>query len=111
MAARRNATRQGRRDIDWDFFTFPVYFGVAGGALLALVLIFIVPWFYLFMVALFAFTFGLSHLFWTGRRQNSERRKQEREEEAEVERRILQQRAHADEAGTSSRRARRRRQS
>ena len=105
------APRATHTDVEWDFLAFPTFFGAAGGALLAFILAWIAnfAFFYLFLIALFAFTFALSHVLFTGSRQRRERRKRMREEEEEIERRVLARRQAGDEAGTSSRRARRRR--
>lgn len=108
MAARRASTAQ-RKPAEWDFYSFPVAWAFACGGLLAtLVTAFIGPQIP-FVVMLFGASFGLSHVVFHTLRKRTVDKEMERKEEEEMERRILAQRANADETGTSSRRARRRR--
>src|SRR3989304_1575725 len=72
MARRR---RQEQREIEWHFFSFPVAFGFACGALVATLLIgaglFMIVW----IASLFAASFGVAHIFSHGfRRRSTERR-------------------------------------
>src|SRR3989304_6019831 len=73
MARRR---RQEQREIEWHFFSFPVAFGFACGALVATLLIgaglFMIVW----IASLFAASFGVAHIFshWFRRRSTERRR-------------------------------------
>jgi hypothetical protein len=101
--------RQGRRDIEWEFFTFPVAFAFACGALLATLLY---PLgFFVFIISLFGVSFGMAHMFTHWWRRRTTDRRIAKEEEAERERRALAARAAAAQAGeaASPRRRRRRR--
>jgi hypothetical protein len=114
MAVRRRQAKQrgpGGEEIVWDFFTFPVLAGFAGGLLTMALCVFLLGdlFFFIFLGALFLATFCASHILFTGTRQRRERTKRSREEEDELERRIVARRQHDDESGVSSRRARRRR--
>ncbi len=111
MAMKQVRPRTGLRDHDWDFFSFPVFFGFAGGMLLACLLAIVVPFlfYFMFLASLGLFSFSLAHVVISGSRMRNERTKRAREEEDELEKRILAKRQNADETGTSSRKARRRR--
>ncbi|HEY4686451.1 MAG TPA: hypothetical protein VII57_10455 [Dehalococcoidia bacterium] len=108
MARRR---RQEQREIEWHFFSFPVAFGFACGALVATLLIgaglFMIVW----IASLFAASFGVAHIFSHGFRRRSTERRRAREEETERERRALAARAAAaareGEAAAPRRRRRR----
>src|SRR3972149_6787922 len=84
MARRR---RQEQREIEWHFFSFPVAFGFACGALVATLLIgaghFMIVW----VASLFAASFGVAHIFSHWFRRRSTERRRAREEETEGERR------------------------
>src|SRR3989304_1493284 len=72
MARRR---RQEQREIEWHFFSFPVAFGFACGALVATLLIgaglFMIVW----IASLFAASVGVAQIFSPGfRRRSTERR-------------------------------------
>jgi hypothetical protein len=114
MAARRTqAKKRGTNGetIVWDFFSFPVLAGFAGGMLTMAVAVFVLGplFFFIFLGALFLATFCLSHILFTGTRQRRESTKRSREEEDELERRIVARRDADDAAGVTSRRARKRR--
>ena len=108
MARRR---RQEQREIEWHFFSFPVAFGFACGALVATLLIgaglFMIVW----VASLFAASFGVAHIFSHWFRRHSTERRRAREEETERERRALAARAAAaareGEAAAPRRRRRR----
>jgi len=108
MARRR---RQEQREIEWHFFSFPVAFGFACGALVATLLIgaglFMIVW----IASLFAASFGVAHIFSHWFRRRSTERRRAREEETERERRALAARAAAaareGEAAAPRRRRRR----
>ena len=108
MARRR---RQEQREIEWHFFSFPVAFGFACGALVATLLIgaglFMIVW----VASLFAASFGVAHIFSHWFRRRSTERRRAREEETERERRALAARAAAaareGEAAAPRRRRRR----
>lgn len=105
MARRR---RQPRREVQWDFFSFPVAFAFACGALLATLLIgaglFTIVW----VLSLFGTSFGVAHIFSHWIRRRTQERRRAREEEAERERRALAGREAAAAEGPPRRRRRRR---
>ena len=112
MARRRQQVTQGKPatgPVEWDFWTFPVTWAFAAGAFLATVVTAFIGPQIPFVVTLFAFSFGLSHLVFHGLRRRTVDREMARKEEEELERRILARRQAEDERGVSSRRARRRR--
>src|SRR3970040_2224613 len=106
MARRR---RQEQREIEWHFFSFPVAFGFACGALVATLLIgaglFMIVW----VASLFAASFGVAHIFSHWFRRHSTERRRAREEEEERERRALAARAAAAREGEAAAPRRRRR--
>lgn len=110
MAARRRRRQQGE-EVEWDFFSFPVYFAFAAGALTVILLAPFVPAGILFVLALFGTSFGMAHIIshWFRRRVSEKRRQQQEEEERE--RRALEARQSAalGNEQTSHRRRRRRR--
>lgn len=109
MAARRGT--RNKANIEWDFMSFPFFWALAIGGLAAtLVTAFFGPAIP-FVLTLFGFSFGFSHLVFHSLRKRTIDKDLARKEEEEIERRVLAQRAHADTTGTSSRRARRRRHS
>ena len=101
--------RQEQREIEWHFFSFPVAFGFACGALVATVLIgaglFMIVW----VASLFAASFGVAHIFSHWFRRHSTERRRAREEEEERERRALAARAAAAREGEAAAPRRRRR--
>jgi membrane protein implicated in regulation of membrane protease activity len=111
--------RRGQKQIEWDFFSFPVVFGVALGALIATLFVGLLNDIFLtFTVSLFCVSFGLAHIIghtWRKRRLDTQL---ERAEEDERERRIIAarnaaQREQVREVGAPApaRRRRRRRSS
>ena len=107
-----------RRDLgpqgEWNFFSFPVYFGAAVGALISFFgTIFLgYIWFYVIVLLM---SWAMAHLInRTIIRRRQERQKQ-REEEDERERRALEARAASqrtnDDASRAARRRRRTRRS
>jgi hypothetical protein len=108
-ARRKRQQRQRPADLEWDFFSFPTYFGFALGGLVSVLLfpLFPLP---VFVVFLFGTSFGVAHIMsaWFRRRVTNKRR--EREEEEERERRALAARSAASlENEAQSRRRRRKR--
>jgi hypothetical protein len=95
----------------WDFFTFPVFFAAAGGALLACIVAIVFPilFYVMFLVALMCFSFALAHFIFTGSRKRGIQRRMRQAEEDEIERRVLAERSALDAAGQTSKRSRRRR--
>src|SRR5574342_203504 len=106
MARRRRD--QIKREIEWDFFSFPVGYAFAAGLFIGITLA-VAGLSILLYPALFAFSFGNAHIVsrWFRRRVLDRRR--EREEEAERERRALAARSAAALAGEAGARRRRRR--
>jgi hypothetical protein len=106
MAAKRRSQTQ-QKDVEYDFFSFPVLFAFALGALAVFPLI-VVFGYYAFLLALFGTSFGVFHLISHAvqRRVLEKRRRQADEEERE--RRALAARQHAA-LGSSEASARRRR--
>jgi hypothetical protein len=93
--------------MEWDFFSFPTYFGFALGALVATLLF---PLgLYVFIVALFGTSFCVAHIMshWWQRRIVAKRK--QREEEDERERRALAARSAASLENEAQSRRRRRR--
>lgn len=109
MARQRQQGQRRAAAVEWDFFSFPFAWGIAIGGLAATVTTAFIGPGLPFVVTLFAFSFGLSHLVFHGLRRRTIDREMARKEEEELERRILAQRQHEDETGISSRRARKRR--
>jgi membrane protein implicated in regulation of membrane protease activity len=108
MPSRRR--RQPQQEKEWDFFGFPAAFGFAVGGLLALLIapLYPAPVFVLF---LFAVSFGLAHIISHWFRNRVTNKKQERSDEDERERRALAARAAAsieNEQASVRRRHRRR---
>ena len=90
MARRR---RQDDREIEWDFFSFPVLFGFSLGAFIATLLYPLGQ--IVFVVSLFGVSFGVAHIFTHWLRRRSLDRARQRAEEEERERRALAARAEA----------------
>jgi hypothetical protein len=109
MAAKRPPQPQ-QKDVEYDFFSFPVFFAFALGALAVFPLIVLLGY-YAFLLALFGTSFGVFHLISHAvqRRVLEKRRRQADEEERE--RRALAARQQASLGGSeaSARRRRRRR--
>lgn len=108
----RRRQKQPQRPVEWNFLSFPVYFGFAVGAFLSAVLLAIFGGYafgIVFIASLFGVSFGLAHIttHWFHRRTLG--RAQERAEEEERERRALAARAAAAREGESHSRRRRRR--
>lgn len=93
--------QRDNRDIEWHFFSFPVFYGAAVGSLITLLL---APYLYpiVFIISLFAVSWGTAHVIshWL-RRRGAERRRQ-REQEDERERRALARREAAASADPES---------
>jgi uncharacterized membrane protein len=109
MPSRRR--RQPEQEKEWDFFSFPVSFGFAVGGLVGLLLapLFPAPVFVLF---LFATSFGLAHIISHWFRNRVTDKKRQRADEEERERRALAARAAAsleNEQASQQRRRHRRR--
>lgn len=100
------------RKVDWHFFSFPVAFGFALGALAATLLL---PFlgFIVAIPALFGVSWGTAHIISHWFQNRSISRRQDRDEEAERERRALAARsakaAEAPEQSAPAKRRRRRR--
>jgi hypothetical protein len=105
MAKRR---KDGGKQVEWDFFSFPVLFAFALGAFISSLLY---PFGQLvFIFSLFGVSFGIAHIIshWFRRRALDKQRA--RDEEAERERRALAARnLNARQAEAASVRRRRRR--
>ncbi|HWO72342.1 MAG TPA: hypothetical protein VNN21_02175 [Dehalococcoidia bacterium] len=96
--------------MEFDFFTFPVLFSFAAGALVGILLLPLLGG-YAFLLALFGTSFGVFHLISSWARKRFAERRREREEEAERERRALAARSAAatdNERGSARRRRQRR---
>jgi hypothetical protein len=109
MAVKRRP-QSPQKDVEYDFFSFPVLFAFALGALTVFPLI-VLFGYYAFLVALFGTSFGVFHLIsHTVQRRVIEKRRRQADEE-ERERRALAARQHASLGGAeaSARRRRRRR--
>jgi hypothetical protein len=100
--------RKDGAEVEWDFFSFPVFFAFALGAFLAVLLY---PFgIVIFVLSLFGVSFGIAHIAGHTFRKRSADRRRQREEEDERERRALAARAANLRAGeiASVRRRRRR---
>jgi membrane protein implicated in regulation of membrane protease activity len=97
MSARSRA-RKDKSEIEWDFYTFPVLFGIFIGAFIAVIFFPFVP-LPVFVVSLFGLSFCLAHAMthWF-RRWRGDKKKQQADED-ERERRALATRAAAAQAG------------
>jgi hypothetical protein len=106
----RNRRRTGpAQPPDWKFNSFPTYFAFAAGALSATVLILVGFIYFVFIAALFGFSFGVIHLITTVIVRSRRRTAQARSEEEERERRIYAARAAANAEAVPPPRKRRRR--
>jgi hypothetical protein len=111
MARRRGSTPQ-REVSDWNFRSFPVFFGFACGAFIATLLILLTNGALgniLWIVSLFGVSFGLAHIVGHTLRKRSLDRAVAREEEEERERRAYAARQAASLEGEAQSRRRRRR--
>jgi len=106
----RRRRRRDEQEVEFDFFTFPVLFALAAGALIGILLLPLLGG-YAFLLALFGTSFGVFHLISHWARKRFADRRREREEEAERERRALAARSAAAVEGERAavRRRRRRR--
>ena len=110
--ARKKQPRIAQK-VEWHFFSFPVAFGFALGALIAT---FLVPFLNLVLVipALFGVSWGTAHIISHWFQNRAITRRQDRDEDAERERRALAARAAKssetpEQPATPARRKRRRR--
>lgn len=101
------SSRTPRPEVDWHFFSFPVAYGIASGALLGIILLIILGDLAI-TLAFFGFAFGTSHLIIHSLRRRSVRKRRDMAEEAEMERRALAARALRN-AGQESAKLRKRR--
>jgi hypothetical protein len=109
MARQRQAQR---REIKWDFLSFPFAYGIAAGGFIGMLLAFVGGGLELaFYVFLFAFSFGNAHIIGQWFRRRTVDRRRDKDEEAERERRALAARSAAslENEASSSRRRRKRR--
>jgi len=112
MARRRRPEPSGQQ-ADWNFRSFPTFFGFACGALTATLLLLLTGGalvFVVWLVSLFGVSFGVAHIIGHTLRRRGLDRAIEHEEEMERERRALAARdAAALEGESHSIRRRRRR--
>jgi hypothetical protein len=105
MARRRGRTE--RKDLEWDFLSFPTYFAFLAGMLLAVLLLPIAP--IVFVVSLFGTSFCAAHAISRWFRNRTVDKRLQRAEEDERERRALAARAANAAAGEAQSARRRRR--
>jgi hypothetical protein len=107
MARRRGQTQ--KKDVEWDFLSFPVYFGFFIGALVSFFAAAFAPGI-VFIVALFGVSFCTAHAISHWFRNRTIDKRLQRAEEDERERRALAAHAaNAAEGEAQSPRRRRRR--
>ena len=109
--AKRRQPQDAKRDIEWDFISFPALFAFCFGVFIAAILapVVLLPVFY---VGLFGVAFCTAHVISHWWRKRGIDRQRERDEEAERERRALAARSAAalqGEAESQQHRRRRRR--
>jgi uncharacterized membrane protein len=111
----RGRAPKPNQEIEWDFFSFPCAFTFAAGLFTMVILVTLIPFNLLFIVALFAVSFGTAHVIAHSLRKRGVVRRRDKAEEEERERRALSARginianAGAAEAIATQRRRRRRR--
>ena len=108
MAAKRRRQKEAPRD--FDFFRYEVWFALAVGSLIAVVLSLFI-WPVLLLISTLGVSWGLTHLFGRWMTRGRLDRRRQREDEEERERRALANReaASLENEQTSRRRHRRRR--
>jgi hypothetical protein len=114
MSRRHSPRPAGVKPADWDFLSFPTFFGFSFGMFVATFLILFGLIDIVYLVSLMAVAFSLAHLLTRSVARFRRDRQRERSDEAERERRALEARARASaepagEAEVKSRRRRRRR--
>lgn len=115
MSGRRRGQHQ-REDIEFDFFSFPAYFGFALGGLTCFFLLLFfgsltIGITAIFVIFLFGSSFGTAHLVshWFRRRVMDKRLQRENEDERERRALVAREAASLDNEQSSHRRRRRRR--
>jgi hypothetical protein len=94
--------------VEWDFYSFPVLFAIAGSAFVTVLLYqFLAP--ILFVVSLFGLSFCTAHVISRWMRNRTVGKRLEKAEEEERERRALAARAANAQAGEAMSKRRRRR--
>ena len=96
--SRKRGKQRDKGEIEWNFFSFPVAFGFALGALIATLLAPI--GLIVFVVSLFGVAFSVTHITGHKLRERQTNKLRDRAEEAEMERRALARRARHE--GTAS---------
>jgi hypothetical protein len=110
MSSRRRQQSQPQRtDLEWDFWSFPTYYAFAIGGLVAVLLFAFLP-LPVFVIFLFATSFGTAHAISHRWRRRVTDKHRLRDQEDERERRALMARSAASlENEQASRRRRRKR--
>lgn len=99
--------RDPKRDIEWNFYSFPVAFAFFLGAFIATLLY---PLgFFVFFISLFGVSFGLAHIGGHWYRKRVGDRARQKADEDERERRALAARVASSQQGAAASNARRRR--
>ena len=106
--ARARRMREKRKDIEWDFFSFPVFFAFFFGAFVSVLLVSFIP-LPMFVVALFGTSFCMAHAISRWFRNRTIDKRLQRAEEDERERRALAARAANTMNGEAQFQRRRRR--
>ena len=106
--SRRRAQTQ-RKDVEWDFFSFPAYFAFFIGMLVCFFTLAVIRPYYVFMISLFGVSFCAAHAISRWFRNRTIDKRLQRAEEDERERRALAARAANSLEGESQSQRRRRR--